>query len=229
MALVQATFLALLPEFGSIGSSSVGTVEWLGSGSFGDTIAVGGLEFAGVTGARVAGSLTWSVDGSTSAQAASFTAMVNDSEAADVLTVARLTPTTVELTTIAKGPRSELYFATSAPLVYSLSGATLEGGSALLAFELANAVSMVNEAVWKTKASAGQAYLCAHLIAVSTGKAGGELGVATSRGISAISQGNASTSFDPKDAAFASSKWGRKYLALRSTLFVLGAATGARG
>lgn len=229
MALTLETFFASLPVFEAAGAVSTGTVEWIDLGTAGDTIAVGGLEFVAVAGARAAGSLTWSVDGTASAQASSFVAMVNDSEAADALLAVKVTPTKVKLTTIAHGYESELYFATSDAAVYTLSGATLTGGSALATFYLGVSASMINVAVWKTKAISGQTFLLAHFLAVATGIGGGELGVVTSRGMDRISQGNAATSFDPSDAALASSKWGRQYLALRRTVFVLGATTGARG
>lgn len=229
MCIDVATFLSIAPEFSAVGGVSSGTITWLGVGVAGQTIAIGGLEFVAVAGARTAGSLTWSVDGSASAQASSFVAAVADSEAVDTITATKTTPTTVRIVTLGHGVDSELYFATSTPATYQLSGATLDGGSDVLDFQLATACTMINASLWGSKAGAGQAYLTAHFMAIATGAGGGETGVTTSRTIDRISQGNAATSFDVSDAAFASTKWGRMYLALKKTIAVVPATTGARG
>ena len=229
MCLSVASFLALVPEFSSVGGPSVGTVEWLGSGSAGQTISIGGVEMVAVAGARAAGSSTWSVDGSTTAQATSFVAAIVDSEAADILTAVKTTPVIVRLTTLGHGIDSELVFSTSTPATYDLSGATLDGGSDLLDFQLGTTCLMVNASKWGSKAGAAQAYLTAHFMAIATGAGGGETGVTTSRAISAISQANASTAFDSSDAAFASTRRGRMYLALRKTVMLIPMTTGARG
>ncbi len=215
------TFLGVLPEFASVGGTSSGTITWLGEGSALDTIDIGGLQLVAVAGARAAGSLTWSVDGNAVAEATSFVAAIGDSEAADIVTATKTTPTTVKITTLAHGYDSELHFATSAPLVYELSGATLDGGASLLELQLAAACSMVQASVWKSKTEMGRIYLAAHFLAVATGMGGGETGVTTSRTIDRISQGNAATAFDMSDAAFASTKWGRMYIALRDSILVM--------
>lgn len=228
MCLTAAAFLALLPDFGSVGSVSTGTIEWLATGTAGETISIGGVEMTAVAGARVAGSNTWSVDGSTTAEATDFVAAVADSDAADLVTAAKTTPAVVELTTLLSGYNSEIAFSTSTPLVYELSGDTLAGGATLLDFMLETTCLMINVEVWGSKAGAGQAYLTAHFMAIATGAGGGESGVTTNRSISAISQGNASTPFDTSDAAYASTRWGRLYLALRGTVLNFPMMTSAR-
>jgi hypothetical protein len=229
MTITVQSFLSLAGEFAGAGSASTGGVTWLGAGVAGQTITVGALEFVAVAGARAAGSLTWSAAGSTSAQATSFAAMVADSEAADVITAAKVTPTSVTITTLATGPASELALETSTPATYQLTGPTLTGGSDLIAFALNVASSMVNITAWRSKATAATIYLAAHMLAVQTGKGGGETGVVVSRGLDRLSTSNASTSFEPTDAALASTRWGRMYLALRKTLLLVPAVTSARG
>ena len=99
MTITVQSFLSLAGEFAGAGSASTGGVSWLGAGAAGQTITIGALEFVAVAGARSAGSLTWSAAGTLSAQASSFAAMIGDSEAADVLSAAKLTPTSVTITT----------------------------------------------------------------------------------------------------------------------------------
>lgn len=230
MCIDVATFLAALPEFANSGGPSTGTIEWLDVGVVGQTIAIGGVEMTAVAGARAAGSSTWSIDGTASAQATSFVAAIADSDAAEILTAVKTTPTIVTLTTIAYGQASELAFSTSTPATYDLSGTTLEGGGNLLDLQLATACSMINVAVWKSKAGAGAIYLTAHLMTIAAPSiGGGETGATTSRAIDRISQSNAATAFDTSDAAFASTRWGRMYLALKKGLPRVPATTSARG
>jgi hypothetical protein len=229
MSLTVEAFLALVPEFGSVGGPSIGTIEWLSTGTAGDTISIGGVQMTAVAGARVAGSSTWSIDGAAVAEATSFVAAIADSEAADIVSAVKTTPVIVQITTLAKGYNSELAFSTSDAAVYELSGATLAGGSDLLDFQLSTTASMVNVSTWRGKAGAAQAYLCAHFMAIATGAGGGETGATTSRAIDRISQSNAATAFEMSDAAFASTRWGRMYLALKSTVLRIPMATGLRG
>jgi hypothetical protein len=228
MCLAVEAFLALLPDFGSVGSASTGTVEWLATGTAGQTISIGGVELTAVSGARTAGSNTWSVDGTATDEATSFVTAVGDSDAANLVTAAKTTPVIVELTTVLTGYDSELAFSTSTPAVYELSGDALDGGGTLLEFQLETTCLMINANVWGSKAGAAQAYLTAHFMSIATGAGGGETGVATSRAIDRISQSNASTAFDTSDAAFASTRWGRLYLALRATVLNIPMMTSAR-
>jgi hypothetical protein len=163
------------------------------------------------------------------AEATSFVAAIADSEAADIVSAVKTTPVIVQITTLAKGYNSEIAFSTSDAAVYELSGATLAGGSDLLDFQLSTTASMVNVSTWRGKAGAAQAYLCAHFMAIATGAGGGETGATTSRAIDRISQSNAATSFDTSDAAFASTRWGRQYLALKATVLRIPMATSLRG
>lgn len=229
MCLSVATFLALVPEFSSVGGPSIGTIEWLSTGTVGDTIDIGGVQMTAVSGARVAGSSTWSVDGSAVAEATSFVAAIADSEAADLVSAVKTTPSIVKVTTLGGGVDSELAFTTSDAAVYDLSDTTLTGGSDLLDFQLETTCLMVNASKWGSKAGAAQAYLAAHFMAIATGAGGGETGATTSRSIDRISQANASTAFESSDAAFASTRWGRMYLALKATVLRIPMATGLRG
>lgn len=229
MCLSVATFLALVPEFSSVGGPSIGTIEWLGTGTVGDTISIGGVQMTAVAGARVAGSSTWSVDGSAVAEATSFVAAIADSDAADLVSAVKTTPSIVKVTTLGGGFDSELAFTTSDAAVYDLSDTTLTGGSDLLDFQLTTTCLMVNASKWGSKAGAAQAYLAAHFMAIATGAGGGETGATTSRSIDRISQANASTAFATTDAAFASTRWGRMYLALKATVLRIPMATSLRG
>jgi hypothetical protein len=229
MCLTVATFLALVPAFSVVGGASTGTIEWIATGTVGDTIDIGGVQMTAVAGARTAGSNTWSVDGSAVAEATSFVAAIADSDATAIVSAEKTTPTIVELSTVGLGYDSELALATSDDAVYTLSGDTLTGGSDLLDFQLETTCLMVSTTIWGSKAGAAQAYLCAHFMAIATGAGGGETGATTSRTIAQISQSNTSTAFATTDAAYASTRYGRMYLALRATVINFGMMTSARG
>jgi hypothetical protein len=216
MCLDATAFLALLPEFSTTGSTSVGSIEWLATGTAGDTISIGGVQLTAVAGARAAGTNTWSVDGDAVAEATSFLAAINDSDATALVEGVKTTPQVVRLTTYTTGQDSELAFSTSAPLVYELSGDTFEGGGDLLDFTLESTCTMFNPGCWGAKLGFGHAYLTAHFLTIAAGGEGG---------VSAISQGSSATGFDTKDAAFANTKWGRMYLALQQTVLNLGMAS----
>jgi len=223
-----SAFLAITgSDFTALGSVSTATVTWLGTGTVGDTLTIGSgptqVVMTAVAGPRVAGSNTWSVDGADTAEAASFAAAVADSGLSSILT-ASLDGLVLTLTTVATGPASELSIATSDALVYQLSGSAFEGGSDLIDFTLSTTCSMLAPLCWGAKQAAASVYLAAHFLAIQSGS--GEGGAISSKAINKISIGFAATPFNPSDAAFASTKWGRLYLALKSTIPSIGAVSG---
>lgn len=199
-------------------STNSGTITWLSTGTAGDTITIGGVTLTAVTGARSPGSSTWSVDGAVAAEVASFVAAVNDSALSSLATAVVVTPGTsiVTLTSVATGVAGALPVLTSAPLVYQLSAAALSGWDTQLGWVLSTVCSMIGPC-WGAKGSSAFVYLASHLLTVAQG---GEAGVVTSRSIDRISTGYASTGFDTSDAALASTRWGRLYLALRQTVLI---------
>jgi hypothetical protein len=223
----SSTFLALTgpTEFISVGPVSTGSVTWLSTGTAGDTITIGSATLTAVTGARAAGSLTWSVDGDETAEATSFLAALQDSALTSVVSATR-SGTTVNMTTLATGAASEIALSSSNALVYDLSGSTFTGGSALLDFTLTTTCSMLAPLCWGSKKTAGHVYLTAHFLALQMGQ---ESGAVSSKTIDRISIGYAATSFNTSDAAFSSTKWGRAYLALKSTIPSIGAVSSNGG
>lgn len=212
-------FLGFLPAFASTGSTSSGSIAWLSTGSPGDTITIGSVTLTAVAGARAAGSSTWSVDGDEAAEAASFRAAIADS-AASALVSASGSGTTVNLTTVSTGPASLLDLATSTDEVYDLTA--FAGGDDQIRLMLEATCTMIGACWPAAKAGLAHAYLTAHFLAVGAGNEGG---VRTSRTVNKISEGSAAPSFDASDAAFATTKYGRLYLALRSTIPVLPMST----
>lgn len=219
-----ALFLSLTgSDFNRLGPASTATITWLGTGTAGDTLTIGSVTMVAVAGPRTAGSNTWSVDGDEATELASFLAALSDSSLSTVV-VGGVSGLELNLTTVATGPVSEIALTTSAPLVYGLSGSTFTGGSALLDFTLTTTCSMLAPLCWGAKQQAAHVYLTAHFLSIGSGT--GEAGAVSSKAIDRISIGYAATSFDPSDAAFASTKWGRLYLALRSTIPSIGAVAG---
>jgi len=213
MCIDLPAFLDFLPEFGSTGSASTGSIEWLATGTAGDTITIGTVTLTAVAGARVAGSLTWSVDGDATAEAASFRAALADSPAAAVV-LASGAGVVVDLTTRTKGPVSLLDLAASDPDVYGLT--PFAGGDSQIVMTLALTCPLV--ACHGANKGMAHAYLAAHFLAVGGGQ---ESGVRTSRTVNKISEGTTAPSFAASDAAFATTRFGRLYLALRSSVLVL--------
>jgi hypothetical protein len=215
MACLDVTaFLGFLPTFASTGSTSVGSIAWLSTGTAGDTITIGSVTMTAVAGARVAGSSTWSVDGPEAQEAASFRAAVADSAAAALVTASG-SGATVSLRTTAKGPVSLLDLSTSAAEVYGLT--PFAGGDDQIRLTLEATCPMVGDC-FGAKAGLAHAYLTAHFLDVAAGLEGG---VRTSRAINKISEGSSAPSFDAGDAAFATTRWGRLFLALRSSVVVM--------
>jgi len=126
----------------------------------------------------------------------------------------------VTMTSKTTGPGSMLPMASSDPASLVLSASTLEGGDATVQFALECACSQINLCRWGVKASCGHIYLTGHFLSVQSGAGGGEGGAVSSKKIDKISIGYATPTFDSSDAALASTKWGRMYLALRDTIFV---------
>lgn len=217
----SSEFVALTgTEFTSWFATNTATITWLGTGTAGDTITIGGITLTAVVGARAAGSLTWSIDGDVSTEIASFIAAIADSSLTTLVTASVVTPGTsvVTITSIATGIAGAMPISTSAPLVYELSSSTMSGWDTAINNVLITACSMIGDC-WGTKALPAHLYLSAHILAVS---GGGELGAVTNRAIDRISTGYASVTFDSSDAAFAMTRWGRLYLMLRGTVPVIG-------
>lgn len=223
MACVDVTaFLGFLPSFASTGSTSEGSIAWLSTGTAGDTITIGTVTLTAVAGARVAGSLTWSVDGDAATEATSFAAAIADSAATALVTASR-SGSTVTLTTVGKGPASLLTLTASAPLVYAATA--FAGGDDQVRLTLETTCLMIGEC-WGSKAGMAHAYLTAHFLEVA---AGNEIGVVSGRGMNSISHSLTAPTFEASDAAFSSTRYGRLYLALRSSVAVLPMSTAGLG
>lgn len=207
-------FLGFLPAFASTGSTSSASIKWLATGTAGQTITIGSVTLTAVAGARAAGSSTWSVDGTAEQEAASFRAAIADS-AASALVAASGSGTTVNLTTVSKGPASLLDLATSDAEVYELTA--FAGGDDQVRLTLEMTCTMIGEC-WGSKAGMAHAYLTAHFLEVDADK---EKGTVTGRSMNSISHSLTAPSFDAGDAPFASTRYGRLYLALRKTIPVL--------
>lgn len=221
MACVTVTkFLSIVPELATFGGPGAGTVSFVNPTVAPDTFTVGAAIGTATAGARVAGTDTWSTSGATSAQLASFVAMLNDIAASFAAIVSGLAtaPTVALVTSVATGVAGDIAWSTSDPTDIVLDPlVALSGGTDQIDFYLDCACSMVNAQCWGSKFECGVIYLAAHLMTVANG---GETGAVTSKKIDKISVGYASTSFDTSDAAFSSTKYGRNYLALRETIIV---------
>lgn len=214
-------------EFSTFGPASTGTISVDAVGSPGDTITIGGVVLTAVAGARTSGSNDFSLaSGTTLGVAEEIVAALTDpaNGFAPLVTAAIQIPgvPVVALTSVSTGYYSTLPLATSDAVSYVLSGTQLEGGELLIETILASACSMLG-GCWGAKLPYAHLYLTAHFLTVASG---GESGPVTSRSIDKISEGYSPASFDTSDAAFANTRWGRLYLALRKTVVNIGAVAG---
>lgn len=215
-----ARFLAIAPEFATFGGVGSGTVTFAGATVALDTVTIGAAIGTATTGARAAGTDTWSTDGTTAAQLASLVAMFNDAAAsfAAIVSAVATAPTVALVTSIATGIPGDIAWSTSDVADIVLDTLTaLSGGSDQIDFYLDCACLMVNAQCWGDKFECGVIYLAAHLMTVATGAEGGP---ASGKTIDKISVTFATTSFDTTDAAYASTSWGRRYLAIFETIVV---------
>lgn len=152
--------------------------------------------------------------------AANFAAKVNDAaEAMGSLVMASVSGAVVTISTAAEGPESMFKMETSAPADLVLSGDTLEGGDAMVEHARACACKAINLDCWGDKASCGHIYLTAHLCSVADS---GERGPVNAKTIDKISVSYAAVgTATGLDAHFSTTKWGRLYLSMKSTLLVM--------
>lgn len=221
MACVTVTkFLSIVPELAAFGGPGAGTVSFVNPTVALDTLTIGAAIGTAVSGARAAGSDTWSEDGTTAAQLASLVAMLSDAAASfeAIVTALATAPTLALVTSKATGVAGDIAWSTSDPTDIVLDPLTaLTGGTDQIDFYLDCACSMINAQCWGTKFECGVIQLAAHLMTVANG---GEKGALTSKKIDKIAATYSSTSFDTSDAAYTSTKYGRNYVALRETIVV---------
>lgn len=136
--------------------------------------------------------------------------------AASSLIIASAVGDIVFVASVATGALSLIDVASSgATMTWNVT--TLENGDAALNQVLGCACQMINLQCWGVKADCGHIYLTAHMVTVAQG---GDVGQVTMKKIDKISSSFSAASFDTSDAAFASTHWGRMYLAERETIVV---------
>ena len=218
--------LAAVPVLKTFGGVASGSITLALSASAGDTLTIGAAQLTGVNGPRTPGANNWSVDGTALQQTTDLLAALQDplNEVAAFLTVSQPNPviTQLDVATTVTGPVAATPWSTSNPAAIVLDPLDgLTGGAAQLEFISDYACKMIGDC-WGGKAKAGHILLTAHFAIVSGAPgAGGESGPASSKTIDKISKGYATTSFNTDDAAFASTRYGRQYLALRETVMCL--------
>lgn len=205
-------FITLLPEFASFGAASVGQLTVTVDPNAGATITV--TQDRQDLPAQFV--LTEGVDWTIAAGDSQATAQsIADAFVAQGALQASAVSGVVHVLTSATGYESE-YATTDSDPNLDWASARLTRGSDQIAWALSCTCSMINLECWGDKASCGHAYLAAHFMAV---EAGGEGGIVNNRKIDTIQEGYGGIpNFDTSDAALASTKWGRLYLALRATL-----------
>ena len=212
-----AELVQLDPSISDYGVQDTGTLTVASTPNSGDTLTL--LDEHGVLPVQVV--LTAGTDfviaGTDEETAANIATAIN----ALSITQATAIGTVVHVASVATGEDGKISTTSSdASMVWA--SAALSGGTSGLEDLLDCTCKMVNLETWRTKASCGHSYLALHFLEVSGVNGGGEAGAIERRKIDKLEIDYAAVaSVSEGDAAFGSTKWGRLYLAMRSTLMVL--------
>ncbi len=217
----RAEFLSVLPEFRTFGPTSTGQVT-VNFATAGDTFTITSGNELLPKSITFTGSFTptlgteFQSDASPEEIAASLAASIN---VRGELCKASHVGAVIYLESIETGVDG-LHTLSCAPLAaFTLPpDGKLTGGAALIDQALACACSQINLECWGKKAQCAHIYLTAHMLTVA---AGGEAGPVESRKIDKIEE-KFGTIWNPDlDPSFGTTKWGRLYLQLKSTLLIL--------
>jgi hypothetical protein len=206
-------FLAQAPEFKTVGPVSSGIATLVANLVAGDTFTVADTLGAPVVSQSYIADTDFAVGVDATATAGNLATAINSNPLSLITAIA--VGALVYLDSKATGACT-LYALASNTANLTLSGATLTGGDAIVAFALSCACSQINLGCWGVKADCGHVYLTGHFLALQTGI--GEGGVLNRKKIDKIEAGFAVAT--PSDGDLGSTKWGRMYLQIRKTLFI---------
>ncbi len=209
-----AEFLAIAPEFKTVGPQSAGSVTVASQPAPGDTFTL--ADSSGLL--PVVESFEAGVDFSIGVDEAATAANLAAAISLGALATSAALGATLTIVSASTGPVSLLGMTTSNPVALVLSGPTLTGGDAQVLFALGCACSQINLGCWGDKADCGHVYLTAYLLSSATGAGGG--GTVSSKKIDKISVAYAVATPSGADALLQSNKWGALYLQMRRSLFV---------
>ena len=216
-------FLDQVPECRTFGDTSRGTVTFNDQPGAGSKVTItDDFTFPSVVGALVAvagapAANEYQIGANTTETAANFVTAANlATNAINALVMAESTGAVVTLGTAAEGPNS-MFLMDSDDVNVVVSGTRMEDGDDMVRHALDCACLAINLDCWRDKASCAHIYLTAHLCSVANGEERGLLTAKTIDKIS-VSFGNVMA----KEAGeFSSTKWGRLFEAMRSTLLVM--------
>lgn len=209
-----AEFLAIAPEFKTVGPQSSGSVTIAIQPAPGDVFTL--VDSSGLLPVveSFEADLDFSIGVDEAATAANLAAAISTGALATSAAVAAV----VTIVSAATGPVSLLGMTTSNPAAFVLSGPTLTGGDVQVLFALGCACSQINLQCWGDKADCGHVYLTAYFLSTSSGTGGGS--TISSKKIDKISVAYAVATPSGKDALIQSNKWGALYIQLRRSLFI---------
>lgn len=214
--LTEAALLSVFPELLTLGPTSSGEVTISVNPAPGDTV-----EFRDYLDARLVASFVADSDFAIGATAADTAANLATALAASGLFTAGANGATVYLSTVATGRSSE--YVGAFPVGFSPVSLTLEGGSALLAFAANGANTALPAGPWGALHLRGLTLYAAHSAAylAGAGASGGSAsaGPVQSQTIAQISVTYANVNTSTIEAAYASTRYGIEFVALRDSLF----------
>jgi hypothetical protein len=212
--------LVLAPEFLTAGSQSTGTLTFASNPAPGDAVTLSTQYDVPIVAETYVAGTDFTIGVDETETATNFVTGL----ASSALVTATSSGPVVSVLSLNTGPVSVLETtSTAASMVWT--DPTLMGGDALVNEVLECTCCMINTEAWGQKASCGHTYLAAHFLATA-GYGSGEQGVVSGKSIDKLSLSFSTPT--PTDSEFATTRWGRMYVAMQSTLFTLGLSGNCR-
>lgn len=211
-----AEFLVQAPEFKSVGPVSTGTITVDVQPAPGDEITISNMFVAPPVVETLVADTDFAIGADVDETAANISTALNVGLPSTLVDSGFL-GNIVYLNSKTTGSCTLYGLTTDNAVAFILSSPTLEGGDAIVDFELECACSQINIECWGIKSDCAHIYLTGHFMAVRTGI--GASGIVNNKKIDQIQVGFAVTA--PSDAELGSTKWGRSYLLLKRTLLIL--------
>lgn len=208
-----AEFIANAPEFLNFGEASDGTLTIVTQPSPGDSITLQTRFGVPVVTETLVADTDFDIGGTTTITATNIATALN----LGALAAADSSANVVSILT-GEGPIGSLALSSSVPSVLVWDETPMAPGAGIVQTMLDCTCQMINLECWGEKADCAHRYLTGHFLAMQGGGSG-EGGAVSSRKIDKLSISFAVS--PPSDADLGNTKWGRMYMALKSTLLLL--------
>jgi len=206
--------LTQAPEFLTAGSRSAGVLTFASNPAPGDSVTLSTQYGVPIVSETYVAGTDFPIGADAEETATNFATAL----ATSALAIGTASAEVVSITSLSTGPISVLETTSSAASMV-WTDPTLVGGDEMVNNILECTCCLINLTVWGQKASCAHVYLAAHFLATA-GFGSGEQGPVSAKSIDKLSLSFATVM--PSDGEFATTKWGRLYSMIRSTLMTLG-------